>query len=58
MNTIQIDESFTDLYSIMYYIMCTISSKDIPIIFKGALVLKKANSNSPYSRETRDIDCD
>ncbi|MBR0474905.1 MAG: nucleotidyl transferase AbiEii/AbiGii toxin family protein [Erysipelotrichaceae bacterium] len=45
-------------YSTFYKIMSTIEASKLPVVFKGALVLRQAIKNSIYSRQTKDIDCD
>ena len=49
---------FNDNYSSFYKIMSTIDADNLPIVFKGALVLRRAINNPTYSRQTKDIDCD
>lgn len=48
-------ESFED---IAYRIMELLSNSKLPLVFKGALVLKAARDNSSIDRLTYDIDCD
>ena len=43
---------------LLYQIMGAISKSRLPVVFKGAMVLKLAKSDSNIVRETLDIDCD
>lgn len=43
---------------VLYQIIGVLSQEDLPLVFKGALVLKAACPTSAISRSTSDIDCD
>lgn len=42
----------------LYEIISTLSGSNLPLVFKGALILKAAINDSQINRHTYDIDCD